>query len=44
MQRISIPKPMDAGNSPYHADKTGILFHQQQKKQKSFGKFKGYFP
>ena len=39
MQHISIPKPMDAGNSPYYAEKTGILFQQPQK-QKSFGKFK----
>ena len=31
MQYISIPKPMDAGNSLSYADKTGILFHQPQK-------------
>ena len=31
MQHISIPKPMDAGNSPSYADKTGILFHRPQK-------------
>ena len=31
MQHISIPKPMDAGNSPSYAEKTGILFQQPQK-------------
>ena len=31
MQHISIPKPMDAGNSPSYAEKTGILFQLPQK-------------
>ena len=35
MQHISIPKPMDAGNSSSYADKTGILVHQRQKKNRN---------
>ena len=32
---ISMPKPMDAGNSPSYAEKTGILFQQPQKKNRN---------
>ena len=36
MQRILKPKPMDAGNSLIYADKTGILFHQHDRKTEIF--------